>query len=156
MIRLLISALLIFLLSSCNQRTVSHKQVYSGENGPREFGVQHFSTRTGLDNSWVKKSLSEMNYQKLLKQTDFSKQIIVSVAVGKMTTFSGKMTIWYIYEYTGVDDLPLNLLVRTGVLSEECKVIRDSFPFALAIVEKPPGFKYVGGVDVQYFKDACP
>lgn len=156
MIRLIISAVLVFLLSSCKQRTVDYAQVYSGENGPSEIGAQHFSTRSDLDNSWVKKSLSETNYQKLLKQTDFSKQMIVAVAAGERTTFSGKMTISYIYEYTGVKDLPLNLLVQTGVMNEKCRVEKVSFPFVLAIVDKPSGFKYIGGLDVQNFEDVCP
>lgn len=156
LVRAVITFMVVMSIAACgNQKSVKFEQVYSGTNGPMEIGEQYFSAQVELDNSWIKQSLNSGDYQKLLDQTDFSRQVIVAFSAGEMESFSGKIHIASVYQYTGSKDLPINLRVKIGVLNSECKVDTISFPFAIAIIERPKEFSPVGGLDVTTFEDQC-
>lgn len=155
--RSIVVLLAAILIAACDsQRAVKFEQVYSGTNGPARVGSQYFSTQVELDNSWIKRTLDGGGYQKLLAQVDFSKQVIVAFSAGEINSFSGKIEISAIYQYTGAKDLPINLRVKLGVLKNECRVNKVSLPFVIAVIERPLGFQPVGGFDVANFEDGCP
>lgn len=154
--RAIIAFLAVMAIAACgSQRAVKFEQVYSGANGPRQVGAQYFSTLVELDNSWVKYSLNGAAYRKLLAQLDFSKQVLVAFSAGEINSFSGRIQIADVYQYTGTKDLPINLRVKVGVLKSECKVNNISLPFVLAVIERPVGFQPAGGFDVAIFEDGC-
>lgn len=94
MVRAVITFMVVMSIAACgNQKSVKFEQVYSGTNGPMEIGEQYFSAQVELDNSWIKQSLNSGDYQKLLDQTDFSRQVIVAFSAGEMESFSGKFIL---------------------------------------------------------------
>lgn len=146
----------VYLMFACtNQQAITFKQVYSGTNGPPEAGVQYFSVQEELDNSWIRSKLDMKTYQKLLKEVNFSTQVVVVFAAGAIPSSSGNITISSIYRYTGVRDGPINLRVSLGVFRNQCRVTTVSRPFVVAVLEKPRKFQPTGGYDVSTFEDDC-
>lgn len=146
---------MIFLVG-CAEKPVEFQQVYSGTNGPTRVGVQYFSTAGDLEGSWIKSALDQTSYEKLLSQVDFTKQSIVAYSAGKMDAFSGTIEIASVYQYTGAEDLPMNVRVKVGVLKNECRDERITLPFVLAVIKRPSKFQPSGGYDRENFEDGCP
>lgn len=138
-----------------SHRKVEFEQVYAGDNGQDKIGAEYFSSPTDLNNSWVKQTLNETDFQLIFSNLDFSKQMLVAFSVGKRPSYSGKIKIVDIYQYTDADYLPINILIKIGVLAGACKNDSISFPFVLAIIDIPEGFQPVGGFDIQNFPDKC-
>ena len=148
--------LLMSLLSACSdQRPVKFEQLHRGANGPERTGVEYISSEKELENSWIKTAVSEAAYRQLFRRVDFSSQIIVVFSAGATEAFSGKVEILDIYQYTGVESLPINVLVKLGVQKDDCRVSRVSWPVVIAVAERPPRFQPYGGYDVQFFQDDC-
>lgn len=144
-------------ISACgNEREIRFEQVYSASNGPDRVYVRYFGSPDELRSSWVATKLDVGSYKNLIEKVDFSKQMVLAFGVGKIQSFSGNIAINSVYQYTGVEDLPMNIRVKLGILRNECKLEKFSFPFVLAIIERPQRLSAESGYDVSTFTDECP
>jgi hypothetical protein len=155
-VRHLIAVLILILIAGCaNHRPVQYRQVYAGTNGPERIGAQYFLSESDVDRSWIMHALDPQSYQKIVAQVNFNSQIIVALTAGKVYSFSGNIKIVSVNQYLGVDDRPLNFVIKVGVLQDKCRVMGNSTPFILAIVDRPAGFQPYGGFDLSNFEDQC-
>lgn len=134
------------------QEKIDFKQLHVGFNGPSTAGRYFFHSPTDLASSWLVSSLGDQT-QAMLSQVDFSHQILIVATVGERSTTTGNVSISEIWKF-GAGIVPF---VRIGVNERSCnEPRRASFPFVVAVIEKPSAFNpNEGGYDNQNFPDGC-
>jgi hypothetical protein len=150
-------AIISLVLSACvKAKTIEYDQLFEGFNGPRNPHAFYFESKSSIDNSWIKLSLNKGEYEKLLSKIDFGHQILVAVAVGERESASGAVKITYFRQLTDLKNPPMDISALVGIVGSGCaKKGLISYPFALAVFERPEKFQTVGGIDIGNFDDGC-
>lgn len=132
----------------------SFKQVFKGYNGPENSSAKAFNSDVELKKSWVAKALKSTELNSLLNRVDFNKQIVVALSFGKRETATGTIYISNVKYNTVYKSLTISGLI--GVNQKGCSEKRiKSFPFALAIAERPSTISDYPGFSIQNFPDGC-
>ena len=132
----------------------SFKQVFKGYNGPANSSAKAFSSDVELKESWVAKALNSTELKSILEKVDFNKQIVVALSFGKRETATGTIHISNVKYNTVYKSLTISGLI--GVNQKDCTENRlESFPFALAIAERPQTISDHPGLSIHNFPDGC-
>lgn len=146
-----------FSFPSCTRmQSTEFEQIFVGFNGPTAAGNFCYRDRVSLENSWVRRSLSDGEFDRLISKIDFKNQVVLAFAVGERQRASGVVTINRIRRFNGEKSSPMDVSVLVGVVDGACQQ-RDSasYPFALAVFKTPENFEPYGGFDVVNFPDGC-
>jgi hypothetical protein len=145
------------LLLACSPaREVEFKQVAKGFNGPKQFEIYFFENRAEADTSWLKRALPGSRYEQIISQTNFDHQALMAFAIGELPGASGNANIVRISQYQSEDD-PLMIEMLIGIKARECKERKGliSYPFVVAVFEKPKNFRRQSSFYFGNFDDGC-
>mgnify|MGYP003621297122 CR=1 FL=1 len=149
MFHLLISLALIVSASAC-QSAPRYKQVLIGFNGPSTPQTTYFHDAQSAQISWLSRALNTEQLNSLLSQVSFDSQMLVVTAVGERDPVTGRLE---------VDPLSQNensLMVYLLIGVNECTGPHaKSYPFAVAVVDRPVRFDGIGNYFHQNFPDGC-
>lgn len=151
------AVLITFALPACTQtKDIEFKQLAVGFNGPKYPKVFYFENKNSIDSSWIKSALPMGEYERILSKVEFGRQALVVFAIGERMSASGNVEITRMFQYRG-KDFPTNISALVGIRASECteKSGFVSYPFVVAVFEKPENFQPYGGFDAGNFSDGC-
>lgn len=132
----------------------TYKQVLTGFNGPPTRATLFIGSVAELRGSWLSRALNKFQMERLLAGVNFDRQMVVAVSTGLRTTATGRIHITDI----SFNALQNRLVVRTrvGVTEQDCDVTpANSYPFAVAIADRPSAEIVNRGFSVGNFGDIC-
>lgn len=144
--------------SACTpMQSIDYEQILVGFNGPPSARSYVYRDRASLEQSWVKRSISSQEFDRLISKVDFRNQSVLAFAVGERTRVSGAVTIYRISLYTGgTTPPPMNVSVSVGIVESGCgQADAVSYPFAVAVFKTPEDFEANAGMDLGNFPDGC-
>ncbi|MFZ6781321.1 hypothetical protein ACO0LD_31175 [Undibacterium sp. Ji83W] len=141
-------------MAGCSN-AVESAHIFTGTNGPTKPQAYHFESRSQLDNSWVKSALSSSDYEQVLSKIDFRRQILVAVSVGERNSVSENVQLWRIRLLPVGEDTIVDVSVKVGMVSKECRKDFTSYVFVLGTFEKPKQALSYGSYDMDNFNAGC-
>ena len=142
-------ALLALNISGCQGS--GYTQLLRGFNGPSNPGTAYFSDAESVKASWLRAALTAKQLEQALSQVSFQRQVLVAVAVGKRENATGALTIDRIDRDSAV--IPYVLI---GVNDTGCSHSHAaSYPFVLAVIDRPKESTPSIGYFFQNFPDGC-
>jgi len=153
----MVALVLLPITVQAQMKSIDFKQVLVGANGPRIPGAFFFERPSEIDNSWLKQALTQAQYERVLHQIDFRKQVLMALALGQRRSASGAIQIVRVARTAWEENPSMDVAARAGVLVGACaeqNVV--STPFVLAVIQKPKVFQPVAGYDIGSYRDACP
>ncbi len=132
----------------------NYRQVYTGYNGLKTSKASVYLSKDQILKSWIAKAVSKSELDKILSNVDFGSEIMVALNFGKRESATGSTYITDV-KYNSVYK-SLNVAGLIGVNERDCsKSHQISYPFVLAIAERPPSFPDYPSLYVQNFSDGC-
>lgn len=130
------------------------EQVWTGFNGPESGELLILESEESIRNSWISRALGKRELNVILSEVDFKNQIVVAFAIGERSTATGTMYINKVSYNAILESLFVG--ARVGVNEAGCKFLpAKSYPFALAVAERPPQVPASRGNGVSNFPDGC-
>lgn len=149
--RFLLSLMVVLCTSSCSQ-SARYEQLFIGYNGPSVAKTEYFRSAASVKGSWVARSLSSAELERVLSRISFEREMLAAAAVGARETVT-QVSLASISQYK-LSALSTN--IRIGVIETGCSQPHAmSFPFVLAVVEPPEKFDGSGSFDHQNYPDGC-
>lgn len=137
----------------------AQRQVASGFNGPVVRSTMVLFSEADVRQSWLSEALPEDELLALISGTDFDREALVTLALGRRSNASGQIILADVYYTPGVG-VPQNdgygISVMLGVVPRECGVpFTDSFPFVVARIAAMPGVAARVGMGESNFDGGC-
>ncbi|GAB1597157.1 hypothetical protein PAGU2638_28370 [Lysobacter sp. PAGU 2638] len=128
-----------------------YKQILVGYNGPQESNTTYFSDPDAVKTSWLSLALTAEQLNSLLTRVDFATHVLAVSAVGEreaVTDVSLESVMW--------DETSISVNVFVGVAGSQCSGPRPrSFPFVVAIIERPERFDGLSNFFHQNYPAEC-
>ncbi|HRK63860.1 MAG TPA: hypothetical protein PLN53_05650 [Terricaulis sp.] len=129
------------------------RQVASGFNGPASTETYLFRSEEEVRGSWLGGALPASELAALVERTDFSRQWLVALSVGRRMNASSEIRLSSL-DYSSTFS-SYSIGVRIGVISESCGVaFAASYPFVVGVVDAVPGAE-VRGNSMSNFPAEC-
>ncbi len=129
------------------------EQLWVGFDGPESTGVAVFENEAGVLSSWLPDAIGGVELADILARVDFETQILVALAIGERETATG--AVHMNVSYNAIHE-SLTVSARVGVNEEGCDFpYSKSYPFALAVVARPPLVPDHPGYGLSNFGDGC-
>ena len=129
------------------------RQVASGFNGPASTETYLFRSEEEVRGSWLGGALPASELAALGERTDFSRQWLVALSVGRRMNASSEIRLSSL-DYSSTFS-SYSIGVRIGVISESCGVaFAASYPFVVGVVDAVPGAE-VRGNSMSNFPAEC-
>jgi hypothetical protein len=129
-----------------------HEQLFVGYNGPSLPITEYFENADSVKSSWVARAVTPTELERVLSRIAFEHEILVVAAVGLRETATNValdgISVW--------ESNAITTYIRVGVIEADCSQPRSkSYPFVLAVVERPKKFNGSGGYHHQNYPDGC-
>jgi len=129
-----------------------YTQVWTGFNGPNIPKTEYFLDANSARSSWLSKALGSTQLETLLSQISFDTQMLMVSAVGERENITGTLKIQDVNQ----DEDSLTVFLLIGVNGPGCTYPHAlSYPFVVAIVDRPTRFDGLGSYYHQNFPDGC-
>ena len=137
--------------SGCRDAGPRYTQVFTGFNGPSRPQTTYFMDPASAKNSWLNRALGPTELDRVLSQVSFENQMLAVGAVGKREGATGVKI-----DHISQREAALTVILLIGVNDDGCGESRSaSFPFVLAIVDRPAKFDRTESSFHQNYPDGC-
>ena len=145
------------LLFACDQsKTIEHKQVFVGMNGPINPGIFFFENKGQIENSWLQRALTQNEAASLFSEIDFNSQMLLAIAVCERNSASGKVEVTGIKQLETEKSSAIDITALVGIVDKKCRnQSLKSYPFTLVILKKTSNLSSDRGFDIGNFSDGC-
>lgn len=117
------------------------RPLHTGANGPAVAGASIAASAADIGKSFLPKALSTAELEAITTSVDFSTEVLVVIAIGKMTNATGSLIVTSL-DVANLDDKPsAKIALRVGVTEPDCGFEpTPSYPFIVVAKKRPaPG-----------------